>query len=326
MLKNSSFLITGGTGSFGYTFMSHLLKSDVRSITCFSRDEDKQHALKMTLSDDRVKFILGDIRDVDAVNSALRDIDFVFHAAALKHVPPSENFPMEFVKTNILGSSNLISAISKSNVKKAVFLSTDKAVAPINAMGMTKALMEKLVRSSESSNPSCLTRYGNVIGSRGSVIPQFIKAIREGKEIALTNPKMTRFLMTLDDSVNLVLHALANGNSGDLFVQKSPATTIENLIAALCEMLKIKHPKIQLIGNRPGEKIHETLLTSEERFFSQESDLYFHVTRNYGNFSSEQGQWKDTSLAYSSDNVKMLTVDELIILLENTHEIQNLIK
>jgi len=327
MLPNSSFLVTGGTGSFGNTFIKYLLKNNVRAITCFSRDEDKQHALKLRLSDERIKFILGDIRDPYAIDLALEDVDFVFHGAALKHVPPSEKFPMEFIKTNILGSSNLISAISKSNVKKAVFLSTDKAVAPVNAMGMTKALMEKLVRSSEDVNhPSCLTRYGNVIGSRGSVIPQFINAIRERKEITLTNPHMTRFLMTLDDSVNLVLHALGNGMSGDLFVQKSPSTSIANLIEALCEILKVKSPKIIIIGNRPGEKVHETLLTSEERFFAEENDLYFHVKKNYNYSSTQDGQWTDSCSAYSSDNAKNLSVEELIELLQNTPEIQDLIQ
>jgi UDP-N-acetylglucosamine 4,6-dehydratase len=326
VFENASFLVTGGTGSFGNAFVKNLLKSDIRSVTVFSRDEDKQHAQRMRLADDRVKFFLGDIRDKDAIDLALKEIDFVFHAAALKHVPPSEVHPSEFIKTNILGSSNLITSISESNVKKAIFLSTDKAVAPVNAMGMTKALMEKLVRSNtDLEHKTCITRYGNVIGSRGSVIPQFIESLRTKKEVTVTNPLMTRFLMSLSESVELVLHAMEHGDSGDLFVQKSPAATIVTIYSALAELMGIANPKVLTIGSRPGEKIHETLLTSEEKFFSSSSDKYFQVPKRNFMQNDSSSIWTGNTDEYNSANTKLLNVNELMNVFTHNDEISRLI-
>ncbi len=326
MFENASFLVTGGTGSFGNAFIKNLLKSDIHSVTIFSRDEDKQHALRVKLSDDRVKFFLGDIRDKDAINLALKKIDFVFHAAALKHVPPSEEHPSEFIKTNVLGSSNLISAISESDVKKAIFLSTDKAVAPVNTMGMTKALMEKLVRSNtDLEHKTCITRYGNVIGSRGSVIPQFIDSLRNKKEVTVTNPLMTRFLMSLGESVELVLHAMEHGESGDLFVQKSPAATIVTIYSALAELMGIANPKVLTIGSRPGEKIHETLLTSEEMFFSSSSEKYFQVPKRNFKHNDSSLIWTGNNEDYNSANTKLLNVNELMNVFAHNDEISRML-
>lgn len=326
VFENATFLVTGGTGSFGNAFIRNLLKRNIRSITIFSRDEDKQHALRMKLADDRVKFFLGDVRDKHAIDIALREIDFVFHAAALKHVPPSETHPLEFIKTNILGSSNLIASISESNVKKAIFLSTDKAVAPVNAMGMTKALMEKLVRSNtDLEHKTCITRYGNVIGSRGSVIPQFIESLRNNNEVTVTNPLMTRFLMSLSESVELVLHAMTHGDSGDLFVQKSPAATIVTIYSALAELMGISNPKVLTIGSRPGEKMHETLLTSEEKFFSSSSDKYFQVPKRNFVQNDSTLNWTGNNDDYNSANTKLLNVKELMTVFSHNDEISRLI-
>ena len=238
MFKDKTFLVTGGTGSFGNTLINYLLKTDIKKIKCFSRDENKQNAMRIKILDSRMEFILGDVRDLDSVGQVLNDVDFVFHAAALKHVPVSESNPWEFIQTNIHGSRNLLLAMKKSNVKKAVFLSTDKAVYPLNTMGMTKAIMEKMVRSNNYTNnaTSMITRYGNVIGSRGSVIPYFIQTLQNGSVANITNPQMTRFMMTLDESVSLVLYALKNGKPGELFIQKSPAATVETIFFAVAKL------------------------------------------------------------------------------------------
>lgn len=326
MIKNSTFLITGGTGSFGKTLLIYLLKNDINRVICLSRDEDKQHLLKLQLNDDRVNFLLGDVRDPTTIQNALRNVDYVFHAAALKHVPASELNPAEYIRTNVIGSENLLNALSTSSVKKAIFLSTDKAVAPVNAMGMTKALMEKLVRANtDLVHKTCITRYGNVIGSRGSVIPQFIETLRTKNEITLTNPLMTRFLMSLSESVELVLHALEHGESGDLFVQKSPAASILTIYSALSELMGISNPKVVTIGNRPGEKMHETLLTSEEMFFSSSTERYFQVPKR--NFKGKETSlnWFGDNSEYTSANTKILTVNELVDIFSNNAEISRLI-
>jgi UDP-glucose 4-epimerase len=317
MFKGKSFLITGGTGSFGHTLVNKLLETDIQEVIVFSRDEAKQHYMRQEIADLRVRFILGDVRNFESVVKALRGVDFVFHAAALKQVPASESFPWEFVQTNIQGSHNLLRAISESNVSNAVFLSTDKAVYPLNAMGMTKALMEKLVRSDDyqSQCTSVITRYGNVIGSRGSVIPQFIESIKNYGEVSVTDPLMTRFMMSLDESVNLVLFALANGKSSDLFVQKSPAATVQTIVSATSLLLDKPNVKINKVGVRPGEKIHETLLTAEERSLAIEHERYFQVRKR----DVSKGTIPEIALSniqeYTSANTQILNTEELANLL-----------
>ena len=327
MLSNSTFLITGGTGSFGNTLVSHLLKTDVSEIRIFSRDESKQHYMKQSIQDKRVRFFLGDVRNFDSVSHAVQGADYVFHAAALKHVPAGELFPWEFTQTNIGGSHNLLRAIESSSVQRAVFLSTDKAVYPVNAMGMTKAMMEKLVRSSNYSTSSVnlITRYGNVIGSRGSVIPQFISSLQKFGKVQVTNLEMTRFMMSLEDSVSLVLFALENGTPGDLFVQKTPGASVENIVGALALLLKINDPEIEIVGVRPGEKIHETLLTAEEKFRSLEHDNFFQVS-NVGNYDSVKSNMQNlTADEYSSNTTAQLSSEELAELLSGIPLIQDLI-
>jgi UDP-glucose 4-epimerase len=317
MLKNSTFLITGGTGSFGNTLVDHLLKTDVSEIRIFSRDESKQHYMRQAISDDRVRFYLGDVRNMDSIMHAVDGADYVFHAAALKHVPAGELYPWEFANTNILGSHNLLRAIGNSTVQKSVFLSTDKAVYPVNAMGMTKAMMEKLVRSSSYPGASInlITRYGNVIGSRGSVIPQFIDSIRKHSRVQVTNRDMTRFMMSLEDSVELVLFALSQGKPGDLFVQKAPAATVDTIVKALSLLMKVKKVDIEVVGVRPGEKIHETLLTAEEYFRSTKHDKYFEVP-NVGSFESNLSNMLDLGGSeYSSDKTEQLDASQLADLL-----------
>jgi UDP-N-acetylglucosamine 4,6-dehydratase len=328
MLKNSTFLITGGTGSFGNTLVDHLLKTDVSEIRIFSRDESKQHYMRQAISDDRVRFYLGDVRNMDSIMHAVDGADYVFHAAALKHVPAGELYPWEFTNTNILGSHNLLRAIGNSTVQKSVFLSTDKAVYPVNAMGMTKAMMEKLVRSSSYPGDSInlITRYGNVIGSRGSVIPQFIDSIQRHGKVQVTNKEMTRFMMSLEDSVELVLFALTEGESGDLFVQKAPAATVETIVEALCLLIGVKEIQIEIVGVRPGEKIHETLLTAEESFRSKNHHKYFQVP-NVGGLESSSSNMRDFGgTEYSSDNTERLNADELAELLAAIPSIRHMLK
>jgi UDP-N-acetylglucosamine 4,6-dehydratase/5-epimerase len=296
MLKGKSFLITGGTGSFGHTLVNKLLGTDIREVVVFSRDEAKQHFMRQEISDPRLRFILGDIRNYESVLRALYGVDYIFHAAALKQVPASEAFPWEFVQTNVKGSHNLLRAITNSNVTNSVFLSTDKAVYPLNAMGMTKALMEKLVRSDDysSNSISVITRYSHV---------------------TITDPIMTRFMMSLDESVDLVLFALANGSDGDLFVQKSPAATVETIVGALSLLLKQAHVEMKIIGVRPGEKIHETLLTAEERSLAIEHERYFQVKKrtHHNDLLAFKGQ--SEQLEYTSANTEILSVEQLSELL-----------
>lgn len=327
MLNGKNFLITGGTGSFGHTMVNKLLQTDINEIVVFSRDEAKQHFMRQEIRDSRVRFILGDVRNFESIAKALYGIDLIFHAAALKHVPASESAPWEFVQTNVQGSHNLLRAISASDVSKAVFLSTDKAVYPLNAMGMSKALMEKLVRSDEypSRAKSVITRYGNVIGSRGSVIPQFIESIRKSQSVIVTDKFMTRFMMSLEESVDLVLFALENGNSGDLLVQKSPAATVETIIDALSILLNVKNIRLNTIGIRPGEKIHETLLSAEEKSLAVEHPKYFQVSKRIGGISVSQSNSEKNYSEYNSENTEILSAEQLADMLSKIPQISSLL-
>ncbi len=323
MFAGQTFLITGGTGSFGKTLVEHLLNTNIQKIIVLSRDEAKQHFMREEFPDTRLKMVLGDVRNEQTVRTVLQGVDFVFHAAALKQVPAGESFPWEFVQTNIAGSQNIISNLDAAEVKKAVFLSTDKAVYPVNAMGMSKAMMEKLVRAEHHGAKSCpiITRYGNVIGSRGSVIPGFLKSVKESGSVNITDGSMTRFMMSLKESVDLVLFALENGRSGDLFVQKAPASTVETLVEAL-EIMTKRKIKRNYVGIRPGEKIHESLLTAEERARASETASYFQVPRVAHQISSLDSNIEE----YSSNSTKMLTAFELSEMLSGIPEIRSLIQ
>tara|TARA_B100000242_G_scaffold3345_1_gene1994 strand:+ start:11211 stop:12236 length:1026 start_codon:yes stop_codon:yes gene_type:complete len=326
-LNNKIILITGGTGSFGNAVLNKFINSNFKELRIFSRDEKKQNDMRLRYSDSRLKFIVGDVRDFHCINSAMRDVDFVFHAAALKQVPSCEFFPLEAVKTNILGASNTIEAACQNDVEKLIVLSTDKAVYPINAMGMSKALMEKLMIASSRNIHNtrtimCGTRYGNVMASRGSVIPVFTEQILSGKKITITNPDMTRFLMSLEDSVNLVVHAFSNIKSGNIFVQKSPASTILDLAEALMEIFN-KRSEIKIIGTRHGEKLYETLLSAEEMAKAEDQDSFFRIPAdsrdlNYDEFFEKGDVYRmshDTSGEYNSHNTQRLDVDGVINLL-----------
>lgn len=327
--KNSVFAITGGTGSFGTTMLKHLLSTEVSEIRVFSRDENKQDMLRNELKDSRVRFFIGDTRDINSVESAIIGADYVFHAAALKQVPSCEFFPMQAVATNISGSENVIKASIEAGVKSLVCLSTDKAVYPINAMGMTKAVMEKIVQAYARNNYSnntklSITRYGNVMMSRGSVIPLFINQILNNQKITVTDLNMTRFMMSLKESVDLVLHAFENGNSGDLYVRKSPAATVETLIGALGLLLD-KKPDIQVIGIRHGEKMHEVLVGAEENIRAEDEKYYFRIPLDARNLDYqiyfEIGQQANNSTSsYTSENTERLNVEQLASKLENLSE------
>jgi len=321
MLNGKRFLITGGTGSFGNTLVNRLLDTEVSEIVVFSRDEAKQHFMRQEIPDSRVRFILGDVRNYDSIRRGLYGVDYIFHAAALKHVPASESSPWEFIQTNVHGSHNLLRAISESSVLKAVFLSTDKAVYPLNSMGMTKALMEKLVRSDDypSNAISVITRYGNVIGSRGSVIPQFIESIKKYGSVNITNPEMTRFMMSLEESVDLVLFALEKGVKGDLFVQKSPAAKVETIVGALSRLMNKSQLIVNNIGSRPGEKIHETLLSAEERSLAFEHSKYFQVPKMLKTSMPTTLR----SIDYTSENTNQLSVTETVELLKSIPLVAN---
>ena len=324
LFKDKKLLITGGTGSFGNAVLKKFISSDFSELRIFSRDEKKQNDMRLEHLDDRVKFFLGDVRDYESINSAMEGVDFVFHAAALKQVPSCEFFPLEAVKTNIIGANNALTAAIKNDVKRVIVLSTDKAVYPINVMGMTKAMMEKIMisnaRKLEGTNTKiCATRYGNVMASRGSVIPLFTEQIKAGKPITITNPDMTRFLMSLEDSVNLVLHAFSNMENGDIFVQKSPASTIQDLALALMKIFK-KESEIKIIGTRHGEKIYETLLGTEERSKAEEQDNFFRAPMdarnlNYDEFFEKGDLGLKDYEEYNSHNTVRLNVDEIVDLL-----------
>ncbi len=330
LFKDKVLLITGGTGSFGHAALNRFLTTDIAEIRILSRDEKKQDGMRHEYQTEypdfaeKIKFYIGDVRDYDSIAGAFRGVDFVFHAAALKQVPSCEFYPLEAVKTNVLGSNNVIDACVENRIKKAIFLSTDKAAYPINAMGMSKALMEKnVVARSRQMLPGdpilCLTRYGNVMGSRGSVIPLFCEQIEEGKSLTVTNPEMTRFMMTLEDAVDLILYAFEAGSQGDLFVQKAPAATIETLAKAILE-LKGSGVGYSCIGTRHGEKLYETLVTSEEMVRAEDLPGYFKISAdnrdlNYDNYFKNGNQMLDSFEPYTSHNTERLDVGQMKALL-----------
>lgn len=323
-LKNATLCITGGTGSFGHEITNFFLNSDIKEIRIISRDEKKQDDMRKSFENKKLKFFIGDVRDKESIKNAINGSDYIFHAAALKQVPSCEFFPMEAVKTNIIGTDNVLDCAIKFRVKSVVCLSTDKSVYPINAMGISKALMEKVIiaRSRESSETIiCATRYGNVMGSRGSVIPLFIKQIAESEPITITNPKMTRFMMSLTEAVHLVLYAFENGKPGDIFVQKSPAATIDTLAKAILKMHNKLNYKIKNIGDRHGEKLYESLVSKEEMFFTTDLGQYYKISPdsrdlNYNSFISEG---KNTLLSeeYNSNNTERLDIDQTYELLKS---------
>ncbi|MDC7700867.1 polysaccharide biosynthesis protein [Vogesella indigofera] len=323
MFTDKTLLITGGTGSFGNAVLRRFLASDLREIRILSRDEKKQDDMRKKYDSPKLKFYIGDVRDYQSVLNAVRGVDFIYHAAALKQVPSCEFHPMEAVKTNVLGTENVLEAAINCGVKRVVCLSTDKAVYPINAMGISKAMMEKvIVAKSRSSNGTviCTTRYGNVMASRGSVIPLFSKQIRAGQPITITDPNMTRFMMTLDDAVDLVLFAFEHGNPGEIFVQKAPAATIETLAKALTGLLGVPAHPINIIGTRHGEKLFEVLLSREEMVAAQDLGGYYRIPPdlrdlNYGKFV-EQGEIKiSEATEYNSHNTARLDVQGMQALL-----------
>lgn len=326
MFKDKILLITGGTGSFGNEVLKKFLNSDIKEIRIFSRDEKKQDDLRKKYNSDKLKFYIGDVRDKSSLNNAMKDVNYIFHAAALKQVPSCEFFPIEAVKTNVLGTDNVLSVAIENNVEKIICLSTDKAAYPINAMGISKAMMEKIAvsKSRELGNDSkttiCLTRYGNVMGSRGSVIPLFYELVENKKVLTITDPNMTRYMMTLKDAVDLVIFAFKNGKQGDLFVQKAPAATIDTLAKAI---LKYKNSNVgtKIIGTRHGEKKHEVLVTAEEISRAEDMGHFYRIPMdnrnlNYNNFyQNGNGKIKENK-AYTSKNTKLLNVDEVIELLK----------
>jgi len=318
MFKDKILMITGGTGSFGHAVLKKFLETDVREIRIFSRDEKKQEDMRLTFRNSKLKFYLGDVRSYESVQDAMKGVNYVFHAAALKQVPSCEFYPMEAIRTNILGAENVINASIANRVERVVALSTDKAVYPINAMGMSKALMEKLVVAKarnleDGETVLCSTRYGNVMASRGSVIPLFVGQLKQGDDITITDPSMTRFLMSLDDSVELVLYAFKNGKQGDLFVQKSPASTVEVLAIALKELFQ-GNSAIRIIGTRHGEKLYETLVSREEMAKAEDVGSYFRIPAdnrdlNYNLYFTE-GETAIAKLSdYTSHNTERLNVE-----------------
>lgn len=324
MFKNKTLLITGGTGSFGNAVLERFLQSDVGEIRIFSRDEKKQEDLRLALNNDKVKFYIGDVRNIDSVQDAMQGVDYVFHAAALKQVPSCEFYPMEAVQTNILGAENVLRAAIANKVERCIVLSTDKAVYPINAMGLSKAMMEKLMvaksrlssLAKDAKTVVCATRYGNVMGSRGSVIPLFAQQLQAGKALTLTDPNMTRFLMSLDDSVNLVLYAFEHAKPGDIFVQKSPACTMGDLVSAM-QALFNQSGEVQVIGTRHGEKLFETLVSREEMARAQDLGDYYRIPAdsrdlNYAQYFSEGELALSNADDYTSHNTKQLSAPEVV--------------
>jgi UDP-glucose 4-epimerase len=336
MFKDKTLLITGGTGSFGNAMLKGFLNSELKEIRIFSRDEKKQEDMRIEYKNDKLNFVIGDVRDFDSINSAMLGVDYVFHAAALKQVPSCEFFPMQAVHTNITGAENVLEAAARNNVNRVVVLSTDKAVYPINAMGISKAMMEKLAVS-KARDPRVqkvdavytATRYGNVMASRGSIIPLFIKQIKEGKPLTITNPEMTRFMMSLDDSVELVMYAFQNGNPGDIFVQKSPGATIQLLAEALQELFNANN-EINIIGERHAEKLYETLCSKEEMSKAEDLGRFYRVPAdfrdlNYTKYLQEDGP-KLVNEEYNSNNTNRLTKDELKKLLLTLDYVQEELK
>ena len=324
VFKNKKILITGGTGSFGKAVIEKYINTDINEIRIFSRDEKKQNDLRIKYQDEKIKFYIGDVREFESINAASVDVDYIFCAAALKQVPSCEFYPMEAVKTNIIGIDNTIKAAINNHVKSCVVLSTDKAVSPINAMGISKALSEKVAIAKSrgldnSQTIISITRYGNVMASRGSVIPLFVNQIKNNQPITVTDLEMTRFMMSLEDAIDLVVFAFQNAKQGDIFVQKAPACTIQNLVKSLKIIFKSKS-SVKLIGTRHGEKKHEVLLNREEVFNSIEMDKFFRVPLdqrglNYENYFDVGEKPLSTRQDYASNNTKMLTVDEMVSLL-----------
>jgi UDP-N-acetylglucosamine 4,6-dehydratase len=317
MFKNKTLLITGGTGSFGNAVLHRFIDSEIREIRIFSRDEKKQDDMRRKYKNEKIKFYIGDVRDFQSVSTAVRGVDFIYHAAALKQVPSCEFYPLEAVKTNVIGTENVLEAAFQAGVQRVVCLSTDKAVYPINAMGISKAMMEKVIvaKSRSSGNTViCATRYGNVMASRGSVIPLFVNQIRAEQPLTITDPSMTRFMMTLNDAVDLVLFAFEHGRPGDIFVQKAPAATIETLAKALTGLLGVPVHSIKVMGTRHGEKLFESLLSREEVVGAEDLGNYFRVPPdlrdlNYGKYF-EQGETKiSDAVEYTSHNTIRLDVD-----------------
>ena len=320
MFKDATLLITGGTGSFGNAVLRRMLAADLREIRIFSRDEKKQDDMRKRYDNPKLKFYLGDVRDSAAVAAAMRGVDFCFHAAALKQVPSCEFHPMEAVRTNVLGTENVLQAAIAAHVKRVVCLSTDKAVYPINAMGISKAMMEKVMvamsRNLEGTRTViCGTRYGNVMASRGSVIPLFVDQVRAGRPVTITDPAMTRFMMTLEDAVELVLYAFQHGTNGDIFVQKAPAATVGVLAEALLELMKRQKHEIREIGTRHGEKLYEVLLSREELASAEDLGSYYRVPPdgrdlNYAKFVEQGSRRISTAEDYNSHNTRRLNVEE----------------
>ncbi|MFG1482356.1 polysaccharide biosynthesis protein [Halobacteriovorax sp. HFRX-2_2] len=333
MFKNKTLLITGGTGSFGNAVLDRFLDTDLNEIRIFSRDEKKQDDMRKKYNNEKIKFYIGDVRDFQSINSAMIGVDYVFHAAALKQVPSCEFYPLEAVKTNILGTENVLTAAINNEVKKVICLSTDKAVYPINAMGMSKALMEKTfvakARSigNNSKTTICGTRYGNVMASRGSVIPLFISQIEEGKPITITDPNMTRFMMSLEEAVELVIFAFKNGENGDIFVQKSPAATIKTLAEAVKIFKNSPETNINIIGTRHGEKLYETLLTREEMVNAIELERYYRIipdsrSLNYEKYFDNGQENISEATEYNSHNTERLDTNEMLGLLKSLKELK----
>lgn len=333
IVSQRTILITGGTGSFGHAVVRRFLKADVGEIRIFSRDEKKQEDMRIALADDRLKFFLGDVREYNSVLDAMRGVDFVFHAAALKQVPSCEFHPMEAVRTNVLGAENVMTAAVACNVGRVVALSTDKAVYPINAMGLSKAMMEKLtIAKSRSAGKSvlCATRYGNVMASRGSVIPLFVKQIREGKRLTVTDSNMTRFLMSLDESVDLVLFAYANAQPGDIFVQKAPACTVGVLAEAMRRLFDTDIP-IDIIGTRHGEKLYESLVSREEMVRAEDMGGFWRIPAdardlNYAKFFTDGETRISEAQDYTSHNTERMEVDAVVKLLSGLDYIQRALR
>lgn len=320
MFRDKTLLITGGTGSFGNAVLNRFLETDIKEIRIFSRDEKKQDDMRKKYNNSKIKFYIGDVRDINSVKNAMFSVDYVFHAAAFKQVPSCEFFPMEAVKTNVIGTENVVNAAIEFKVEKVICLSTDKAAYPINAMGISKAMMEKVfVAKSRNVNPEetliCGTRYGNVMASRGSVIPLFIEQIKAGKPLTITDPNMTRFLMSLEDAVELVVFAFENAEAGDIMVQKSPASTIRDLATALLELFEASN-EIKIIGTRHGEKLYETLLTKEEHLVAENLEGFYRVPAdqrdlNYDKFFIEGNEKLASEDEYNSHNTQRLSIEEV---------------
>lgn len=334
MFDNKVLMITGGTGSFGHTVLMRFLDTNVKEIRIFSRDEKKQEDMRIELANDKVKFYIGDVRDFDSVSQAMIGVDYIFHAAALKQVPSCEFYPMEAVKTNVIGTENVLNAANMNGVQRVVVLSTDKAVYPINAMGISKAMAEKVVvaksRSIAESGPVvCCTRYGNVMASRGSVIPLFINQMKSNQSLTVTDPKMTRFLMSLEDSVDLVIHAFEHAEQGDIFVQKAPASTLTDLAQALKALFQ-SESAVKIIGTRHGEKLYESLISREEMAKAEDMGRYYRIPADNRDLNYEkyfvEGETHITEVDdYTSHNTQRLNVDEVKTLLLNLDYIQEML-